>query len=1356
MLRLRRMISSRFMPFLRRLARRSIRPLTSLRFRLILLVLTVALPAFTLTIYVGLAQRRLAAEMVQENALSIARLSAHDYQHLIERGRSFLDLLQYSPQLDASPIDCSNFLAGLLPSDQAFNNFALIEADGLTLCDASSPGQPVNASDRVWFQRALLTRTFTISDFQIGRSTKKPNVVLAQPILDPDGRAGHVLIASINLEWLHHLPHSARLPQGATLVLVDRNGVIVSRYPSPNSWVGHSIAGWPVYAEFKQSAEGITQGQSLEGVSQLFGFTHIQAPNPTLLPDSANPQDDPGLLLYIGIPAAIAYAAPDALLRNHLTLLGFVFLAALLLAWIMGSHTVLHPIRELLALTRRIQSGDLTARATRTHGRDELSRLARGLNRMAASLEAHEASRALAVQTLTASEARFRTLIEQAADGIFITNPDFFIEEVNSIGLQQLRYSRADLIGMHLSQLIHPADATETPLRLDELRNGKPLQVQRRLLCGDGSTILAEINLRMLPDGRVQGIGRDIRERVEKELRLQRLNRALRVLIEVNQVLVRAASEPELLDHACRVLVETGGYDLAWVGYTQNNPRRSITPIASAGPYRNLPYTWDLSWGDDTSEPCGSVIRTGQPFLRQDLLTGPPCAPYLPDLQRLNLNASLILPLLPENPVLPFGFLAIFSVTPHAFDPEEIGLLQELAGDLTYGILSLRAEASLRTQKRILESLGEAAQDGILVVDEQRRWVYVNERFLKLWNISPEIIASGSSHDAVRFMGPQICDPAAFIERVEFLYANPRLSAREEVETRDERIFDRYSAPVIGHQGEYYGRVWYYRDITAARRAEREIERLARFPQENPSPVLRFSLDGELQYANPVAYPLLEMWAIQPGKTLSDYWRNLLFAGLQPGETRSLEVTHRQQTFTLVVSPVVPSGYVNVYGSDITSRTRAEEALRGSLDRLSGLYQIDRSILEARSIDAIIDAAITSLRRLVGAARAGVSLVEKGQGSAILFRFESDQPSQIQPGFRFQASPAWLKRLRAGQEIRIDDLDTSDVPPDFAEILRREGLRAFAVFPLTAHGQPVGVLTLSSDRPHPFTDQHIEIAREVAGRLAIAINQSQLFQQVQDYAQRLEQRVAERTAELEAKNRELETFTYSVSHDLKAPLRGIDGYSRLLLDDYTTRLDDDGRFFLTTIRLAAQQMSRLIDDLLSYSRLERRSLAFAPVDVQALLTTLLAERQDEIAARGAQVQLNLSCAPIQADPEGLAQVLRNLLDNALKFTRDCPAPQIEIGAETLPGAEDLPGAEILPGGARLWVKDNGIGFDMKYHDRLFEIFQRLHKAEEYPGTGIGLAIVAKAMQRMGGRVFAASTPGQGATFYLEFPPPPEE
>jgi PAS domain S-box-containing protein len=293
------------------------------------------------------------------------------------------------------------------------------------------------------------------------------------------------------------------------------------------------------------------------------------------------------------------------------------------------------------------------------------------------------------------------------------------------------------------------------------------------------------------------------------------------------------------------------------------------------------------------------------------------------------------------------------------------------------------------------------------------------------------------------------------------------------------------------------------------------------------------------------------------------------------------------------------------------------------------------------------------------------------------------------------SSEPWRQRLKDGTEIVVE-------------------LRSHS---LVFGGRPARVL----------------LANDVSARVAAE-------QEIRRLNADLERRVMERTAQLNDANRELETFAYTVSHDLKAPLRGIDGYSRLLEEDHVASLSQEGVTFVGNIRRGVAQLQQLIDDLLAYARMERRTLHVGTVDLQQLVERVLHEREADITSRGVRVVRVLAAGlTARADQEGLTMALRNLLDNAIKFTRDAIPPIIEIGAKTEGDA------------CVVWIRDNGIGFDMKFHDRLYDIFQRLHRAEDYAGTGIGLTIVRKAVQRMGGRVWAQSEPGRGATFFLELP-----
>jgi len=236
----------------------------------------------------------------------------------------------------------------------------------------------------------------------------------------------------------------------------------------------------------------------------------------------------------------------------------------------------------------------------------------------------------------------------------------------------------------------------------------------------------------------------------------------------------------------------------------------------------------------------------------------------------------------------------------------------------------------------------------------------------------------------------------------------------------------------------------------------------------------------------------------------------------------------------------------------------------------------------------------------------------------------------------------------------------------------------------------------------------------------------------------LEHRVTERTAQLEAANEELEAFSYSVSHDLRTPLRAIDGFSRILLEDHAPHLASDAQRYLQLVRDNAQRMGELIDDLLAFSRLSRQALtkrAVAPADLARQALADLRSGHD-----GRRLDIRVENLPAcQADPALLKQVFVNLLANALKFTRQREMAVIEVGCQINNAAEGPP---------VYYVKDNGVGFDMRYAHKLFGVFQRLHRAEDYEGTGVGLALVQRIIHRHGGHVWAEAEENKGATFYF--------
>jgi signal transduction histidine kinase len=414
---------------------------------------------------------------------------------------------------------------------------------------------------------------------------------------------------------------------------------------------------------------------------------------------------------------------------------------------------------------------------------------------------------------------------------------------------------------------------------------------------------------------------------------------------------------------------------------------------------------------------------------------------------------------------------------------------------------------------------------------------------------------------------------------------------------------------------------------------------------------------------------------------------------------------------------------------------RAQAGLAQHVERLRIVHEVDRAIIAAEAPQAIAAAVIRPLRELLGVPRAIVNLFDLAAGEVEWLAAAGRRRTRVGPGVRYPIRLMGdVEALKRG-EPQVIDTQTLPSGPD-TDALLASGVKVYMAVPMIAGGELIGALSFGGEQASFPADQ-VAIAQEVATQLAIGIAQARLFERVKRNAEELEIRVRERTAALEAANKELESFSYSVSHDLRSPLRAIDGFSRILLEDHAATLDAEGRRLLGVIRDNSRKMSELIDDLLEYSRLGRKPLASADIDMRRLVDEVLAELP---ASGGSAPRLELGeLPPARGDRTLLKQAWANLLANAVKFSSKRAQPLIAVS-----GHEN--GAQCV-----YCVKDNGAGFDMRYQDKLFSVFQRLHDAEEFEGTGVGLAIVQRVIARHGGRVWAEGAPDAGAAFHFSLP-----
>jgi PAS domain S-box-containing protein len=386
---------------------------------------------------------------------------------------------------------------------------------------------------------------------------------------------------------------------------------------------------------------------------------------------------------------------------------------------------------------------------------------------------------------------------------------------------------------------------------------------------------------------------------------------------------------------------------------------------------------------------------------------------------------------------------------------------------------------------------------------------------------------------------------------------------------------------------------------------------------------------------------------------------------------------------------------------DVTERARTEESLRASESRLLTIVE---NLTEGLAVSGI-DGELLHFNRAALDMHGFVSLDDA------------------------------RRHLREFADIfELSTLDGTVLPLDqwpLARILRGENLRGFEVSIRHIHADWRRVFSYGGTLVHD-TDGQAMLAVVTIGDIT---ERERAAEEIRQLNADLEDRVSKRTAELEAANRELEAFSYSVSHDLRAPLRCVDGFSQAVLEDYGPQLPEEGRRCLQTVRDGAQQMGTLIDDLLALSRLSRQPLTKRDVDTGKLVRDVVEDLR--VPHQERQIEIRVGELPAcRGDRALLKQVWVNLLSNALKYTRNREAAVIDLGAARENGETVY------------FVRDNGTGFDMQYADQLFGVFKRLHRAEDFEGTGVGLAIVQRVVHRHGGRVWAEAQMDRGATFYF--------
>ena len=491
-------------------------------------------------------------------------------------------------------------------------------------------------------------------------------------------------------------------------------------------------------------------------------------------------------------------------------------------------------------------------------------------------------------------------------------------------------------------------------------------------------------------------------------------------------------------------------------------------------------------------------------------------------------------------------------------------------------------------------------------------------------------------------------------------------------------------------------------------------------------------------------------WEISPefqpdGRKSSEKALQNIETAYSEGNCR-FEWVHRRFDGTLffaeVVLTAVPiNGIWHLHTSwrDITDKKNAEEKEKIYYQRLEKLLEIERKILSAQSTEAVSKAALNHLRITLDCHRASVILFDKEDDSFKVIALDTSINTGLKEGNVYSLSQSAFANPGNEEYYLINDMSLEENLSDLDSELKKEGVLSRLLIPITINNETAGSLSLSSTIRNNFNDENIKIAQDVAVSLSLALQHSKFVAQINKHNLELEKRVDERTSQLRQTISELESFSYSVSHDLRAPLRSIGGFSQAIIDDYSDKFDEEGNLLFQRIISATQRMSDLIDALLLLARITRSEMCVEKIDFSEMVSLTV---NDIVRQNEERPNVTFIIQPglfVRGDQKLLRIAVENLLNNAWKFTKNEEAAVIEFGQTAINGQETF------------YIKDNGVGLDMAYSGKLFGAFQRLHNKDEFEGTGIGLATTKRIIQRHNGSIWVESKINEGAVFYFNIP-----
>jgi len=1344
-----------------------------LRTRLVLLVLLALLPVFGLLVYSAQQNHRAALRLAQADLLSEVLMLSTRQQRAVDMAHELLNGIASGPYIkNPAPGLCGQHLKNLHAEHPEFTNLGLAAPDGKMLCDAMGGDPGLRANDRSFFQQVMAGQRFAVGRYAIGRASGRPGIGFAVPVRNDAGNISGVAFAVLGLPALaESLADTPAIP-GTRLAVLDRDGTVLAVSPHEPGWLGKPHPDAAAQQALRERRQGVLHAADALGSEQVYAVAPV--------PGGGRE----GLFVVISVPNALITAPSREDLAVELLALLAVALFGVACAWWMGNRLIVNPAKAILKEANEVAQGNLGARVRLGPlYQGELGEIGRSFNRMAESLQARQRELDAMLGRVDKERALLDLILNSMCEGVIAADTE----------------GRFLLFNATARALFNAAP--EPGMRVDDWRRG------HELLMLDGKTAYAASERPLSRAAR--GISVDnwdlVLRRPGAEDRVLRIStRPLRDAAGVlmggvtvfNDITALKAAENFAQAQEQVLALIAGGAPLAQsleatVRLIEDSSPGSLCSILllqdgklHLGAAPSLPARYNeavegLPIGEGVGACCGTAAFRNQLVVVEDTLSDPLMEEYRELMREHGLRACWSMPVVStDGEVLAtFAIYRTYPCQPLDTELELIAIAARLAG---IALARARAEAALVSSQARFRELAENIDDVFYNIDPRaERLLYISPGYEKVWGRSGESL----------YADPTSYADAALPEYRPMLELARQRNRAGEMSDMEYRILSTdgkmrwirdHAYPVFNAAGELERVVGTARDITDRKLADLALA----------------STNRALQMLSRSCIAINRM--DEEGELLAEVCR----VAVDVGGYRMAWVGYAQDDAERRIEPMAHAGDENGYlaairlswrDDDATGQGPAGVAVRsgqpqqtGDISRSDNHFYWHAHALERGFLSAIC----LPLRDGPGPRGFGVLCLYSGEAQ----NFSADEVRLLQEladnlAFGVIGLRARLERRRSQEAERqavlkireqaslLDRAQDAIMVRNLDRTIRFWNKGAERLYGWTA-GEVLGksMETLMYPDPQVLLDSMAQtlanngdwtgeleqrardgsvvciearwtVVRDEQGRVngILGTNtdireRKRAREEILQLNASLEERVQQRTAQLEFANKELEAFSYSVSHDLRSPLSAVDGFSDLLeramAKAETSPLTERSRHYLARIRAGVAQMGELIDAMLTLAQVSRSNLRWERVDLSAMAGALLAGYREREPDRAARLHVEPGVQG-QGDPRLLKQVLDNLLGNAWKFSAKQDCTEISFGRETGDDGETV-----------YFVRDQGAGFDMAYVEKLFGAFQRLHSLSEFAGTGIGLATVQRIIARHGGRVWAESQPGQGATFYF--------